>query len=1792
MKFKRILSLLLVALMLMASFASWAVFGAFAEDVAILTPAAADRVGFNVDSESADNYAASIVGWTGYKQEISAMGYAINDGAITWNGSINRNPEGAVKDLAGPLAVRYSITASLDGLSFGKHTVNYVAKLADGSITLMVAKEVEIKDLSAVGDADYDFDSATTADLSKILTFKVGLSPENCTYKAAPYKMSGINQLTTTATGTYALTIKNLKTPNGHGAIVVRGKPTPDFGDGNYFGHDGNNAEPLSVGCAGIYFGIITENGAPVLRLNVKGNVDGSKAIPHIYKIAMTSYDITVVDDNKAITFYEGGKLLAKVELSGNSKGYATKAVVTANGETTTHDDVCAAATAASDFGFIARSVDVTFDSVKLTSLATFNETFVPAEPETDTPAPLLSVEKTEFVEGEAIMVTSSGTGKDWVAIYEINDVYPDIGSIYWYYPADYAGQAVNIRGICEPGPDQINLGRAPLPAGEYKIILFANDGYAVIEQINITIKAAETEAPETEAPKPEMPAEATNVALGQNIVSTSTYSYGGSQDYIPEKLVDGIWEGVNGWIHDTTNHPTQDTICDFSITITLDKVYTLYQLILKPMDAFSGGGFPSDYEILVSTTGADDSWTTVVTETGKTVASAAEAVTYVLDEAVEAQYIRLHITKTGSGAYLAGDGYYCQLGEIEAWGVAATQPEPPETEFEPSILTPEEAGMVGKALDTTAWDAASANCNGWIGFPTQSICDAGYSINGAEIVWGSKTVVGEGPVLAAGGENAKRFYISAPLAGLEYGDHVVNFYLKLEDGNYVLIHTQNVVLVDPGANWIVDLSKCNIDSPAYMANWPAAGIMKPLFNLGYGHYIALGNVDLSAYKAVKITYSFDGSAPTKTNFESASSHAIGLKSEASSYGQVTDDNFNGDIIHGDMVFDAGGWTAFRVVELDLSDINYNGSVYATMHNPAGTTIAISNIEFIANDPEPEIPEAGSTVTIPEFNSIASAGITDKYVVTGTITEIANETYGNMYIEDAEGNKLYIYGLYDNNGVFSYPELSPKPVVGDTITVIGAAATYDDAPQMKNASLLKIGDTDYAVVLPEYDATIDFADAANRTEFVKGELQVWTMNGITMTNTGNTGDYINPVRIYKGTELTISASNMKEISFYCTGGSKYYIASEGLTTETAGTWTVEGNVATFVLDEAADSVTFVAAANQIRVALIGINEAKAPAIDPEDSIYNDLGDKYYILDETGYAALYEITIDKTAGTLTAGETVYNWTYTTAGGFVFETEGVMLAPSKFGGYVLQLPGAEPAMLVTEIPEEPQIPVLVLGDNTFDVPASGLAVEFFAKVDGTYTFAWAAGEENGEAVIENASGSETLTFPYEITLAAGESVTIILYTLDWNADVIDIVVSAKEPEVPQAPVLVLGDNTFDVPASGLAVEFFAKVDGTYTFAWAAGEENGEAVIENASGSETLTFPYEITLAAGESVTIILYTLDWNADVIDIVVSAKEPEAEVGSLIFGENEVAASFTGIAYTFSAKAAGTYVFNWGEIAGIALVEIDGIFTDTAFPYEVELAERETITIILASETSEIVNVTVSGKEPEAEIGTLIFGENEVAASFTGIKYTFSAKAAGTYVFNWGAIAGTALVEIDGVPTEIAFPYEVELAERQTITIILASETSETVNVTVSGKEPEQPKATELVVGNNSIIVPVEGLTVVLTATKDATYTFAWAAGELNGVATMIDAEGNATEIALPLELTVKAGETVTIVLGTADFAEDTIDLVITEKTGSGDIFDEDDDKGCFGVIGSGSVLAILALLPAAYAVRRRKDEE
>lgn len=77
----------------------------------------------------------------------------------------------------------------------------------------------------------------------------------------------------------------------------------------------------------------------------------------------------------------------------------------------------------------------------------------------------------------------------------------------------------------------------------------------------------------------------------------------------------------------------------------------------------------------------------------------------------------------------------------------------------------------------------------------------------------------------------------------------------------------------------------------------------------------------------------------------------------------------------------------------------------------------------------------------------------DYYMVTGEITEIANETYGNLYLKDGD-SEIYLYGCYPGYGAtgdYRKGVITDKGLkVGDQLTVIATKSSYNEVAQLAN----------------------------------------------------------------------------------------------------------------------------------------------------------------------------------------------------------------------------------------------------------------------------------------------------------------------------------------------------------------------------------------------------------------------------------------------------------------------------------------------------------------------------------------------------------------------------------------------------------------------------------------------------------------------------------------------------------------------------------------------------------------------
>lgn len=146
---------------------------------------------------------------------------------------------------------------------------------------------------------------------------------------------------------------------------------------------------------------------------------------------------------------------------------------------------------------------------------------------------------------------------------------------------------------------------------------------------------------------------------------------------------------------------------------------------------------------------------------------------------------------------------------------------------------------------------------------------------------------------------------------------------------------------------------------------------------------------------------------------------------------------------------------------------DYTGEVYAYYVDTQGHTLAIGDfVTLVGKRGEykgtPQMPKgtllekytATPEVSVAEF--LTKEDATDIYYkLTGTITNIANPTYGNLTLQDANGDDVYVYGIlpgYGATGDAKKGMVEEKGLkVGDTITIVGNKASYKGSPQVGNA---------------------------------------------------------------------------------------------------------------------------------------------------------------------------------------------------------------------------------------------------------------------------------------------------------------------------------------------------------------------------------------------------------------------------------------------------------------------------------------------------------------------------------------------------------------------------------------------------------------------------------------------------------------------------------------------------------------------------------------------------------------------
>ena len=289
---------------------------------------------------------------------------------------------------------------------------------------------------------------------------------------------------------------------------------------------------------------------------------------------------------------------------------------------------------------------------------------------------------------------------------------------------------------------------------------------------------------------------------------------------------------------------------------------------------------------------------------------------------------------------------------------------------------------------------------------------------------------------------------------------------------------------------------------------------------------------------------------------------------------------------------------------------------------------------------EVALPE---TLTIAEAIALGaeqatSAYTEDKYFVTGQITSIEDEDWGNMYIADKEGNSILIYDTYSADGKDRYDALETKPVVGDTIKVLSVVGNYKDTPQLKNAWIIEIIEEEEIFEGTDPEAPIELAVnesvpatlkeikvPAASTVFVKvadanGIFHVTSTTGACLLINGRS----NQVEISDAYDLTLCGYEM--VNIYNSGEETItlYVFLEAGAGEVFGTW---DNPEVLELQEnqwmpnfppSAEAQTELEAGNQGYFYTITAEKdgTFAFSITANDAEYNDVGYQFSVTNNT------------------------------------------------------------------------------------------------------------------------------------------------------------------------------------------------------------------------------------------------------------------------------------------------------------------------------------------------------------------------------------------------------------------------------------------------------------------------------------------------------------------------------------------------------------------------------------------------
>ena len=939
-------------------------------------------------------------GWIGFDQPIDQFGYYVDNYEFIF-GDFAQATEDAVLGAGGPNASRFQINVDLSYLEGDDHFVGFIVKLADGTIVQLRAEIIiDLPDLpkditdSFVSDVNSN-EIGTTIDASDLGNFFIPEFPlGGCVVEANGdgklYHMTSINDFYTDVNGRYFYKA-NVVDSNGAGWMFVRGyrvvnsdeiiekfDPAGGFYKiNNYYETDMAG----SMGGAGIYARV--GGGKLFIMIKYYDAANTTRVGNKLYAIDVAGTELTMADDGSTVSIMVDGVTYATIALSGSVDyadineidpfgSFAAKAVITLkNGTTETIENTLVAATCESQIGVVSRAGSFKFDAMSVGGYSAIEvpalEVETPVEPEpVDPDAPVLMLNP-EFINSQA--GSSVSTIAQHIASHEIKtedgvtfvrlttnggDPYVALINLGSYYELPQY-MAFAYRTNCgHDGQVFIGSGNGWTGAGDSASIAWnENSGW------NLAILDL---------------ANCGLTSIQNNLITYCRFDFftgnGAEGDYMDVEYV-AFFNSVEAAekyfnaLHDSTtpDEPDEPVIPDEP------EFYENYNV---PMDIWTVSGHCPQ---IVGSTGHANS--PMVAAGGIDQGALLHQGSIGLGEIDLSKYSKA-VIKFGVDNSEVTLGHHGNNANNRI------------------MLVNADVNMVMSPAADQVIAAADYIPQGW------ALVEIEIDLTGVDY---------NGPVYVTYDTLPGTFMLfgSVEFIGAEKSD-------EPETPDEPEIPDEPV---GPVARENVVLDMADLGGIGKMDSFEAAGYYTHVHKLGYGVTVDLGVVDLSKYDYVKIGYGFDAGEGTKANFEALGGNAyIGLKSENSSYGQAGDFNLNGDIIHTTMQFPKSGWGfGAQAAFIDLSEVTYNGNVFVAIHNPLGTEVAISYIEFGYNE-NLNLPTYNSTY---DFSRLAPDNGTSAATAYANRTSPEGWTVNNARIgikEENHGGAL--------NGVTSLVCLSGK----------------------------------------------------------------------------------------------------------------------------------------------------------------------------------------------------------------------------------------------------------------------------------------------------------------------------------------------------------------------------------------------------------------------------------------------------------------------------------------------------------------------------------------------------------------------------------------------------------------------------------------------------------------------------------------------------------------------------------------------------------------------------------------------